>query len=115
MACKTCFEDWICKCLPYDSQIVIRAYLPAGTYTVVVTDKFDNKYDVEVIVEGVGNFFAINIDDFPEGLFFDTVKIEVMAEDGCTPIKIPILSEYDCIELTGKGGTMDKSTVGCDF
>jgi hypothetical protein len=40
-------------------------------------------------------------------------KLEVMQAGGCTPVKIPILSEYECIDIEVKGGTMDKSTIGC--
>lgn len=117
MSCRTCFEDWICKCLPYDSGITINANLAVGNYVVVITDKFENKYSVPVAVYDQGSF-TINIADFPEGLFSEfggTVKIEVMETDGCTPIKIPLLNEYDCIEVSIHGGTMEKSNIGCFF
>lgn len=117
MSCKTCFEDWLCKCLPYDSDITINANLAIGNYVVVVTDKFGNKYSTLVAVYDQGSF-TLSIADFPEGLFSEfggKVKIEVMLTDGCTPIKIPLLSEYDCIEVEIHGGTMDKSTVGCEL
>lgn len=117
MSCTNCFEDWICKCLPYDSTITINSPLPLGNYVVVVTDKFENKYSVPVSIYDVGSF-EINIADFPEGLFSEhggVVRIEVMAADGCTPVKIPMTGEYDCIEIDVHGGTMGKSQVGCFF
>lgn len=117
MGCTSCYEDWLCKCLPYDSTITINTNLPVGNYKVVITDHAGNKFQTDVSVYDQGSF-ELNIADFPEGLFSgpgNTVKIEVMAADGCTPIKIPILSEYDCIEAEIKGGTMDKSNIGCFF
>jgi hypothetical protein len=117
MSCKSCFQDWLCKCLPYDSEITINANLPVGNYVVVVTDKFDAKYEAAVQVYDQGSF-TLNINDFPEGIFSspgETIKIEIMEADGCTPIKIPMLAEYDCLEVEIKNGTMEKSNVGCFF
>lgn len=117
MSCKTCFEDWICKCLPYDSTITINSPLPLGNYVVVVTDHFQNKYSVAVSIYDQGSF-EINIADFPDGFWSEhggIKTIEVMESDGCTPIKIPMMSEYSCLEVTIVGGTMDKSTIGCEL
>lgn len=115
MTCD-CFEDWVCKCIPYDSTITINANLPVGNYVAVVTDKFDNKYSVDFSVYDQGSF-QLNIADFPEGLFssIGAIKIEVMQTDGCTPIKIPLMTEYNCIEVSVVGGTMDKSSIGCEL
>jgi hypothetical protein len=115
MPCNTCFEDWICKCVPYGSDITIHSPLPLGSYVAVLTDHFGNKYSTDFTVYDIGSF-SISTADFPDGFFSEHCgmkKLEVMQAGGCTPVKIPILSEYECIDIEVKGGTMDKSTIGC--
>lgn len=115
MGCQQCFTDWVCKCVPYGSTITVHSPLPLGNYTAVLTDHFDNKYSVPFTIYDIGSF-EINTGDFPDGFFSEhggVKKLEVLAADGCTSIKIPMLSEYSCIEIEVKGGTMDKSEIGC--
>lgn len=125
MACeskcaKNCFQDWI-SCGPYNSIITVNTGLDAGEYTAILTDKFDHKYEIHVTVDDSGRF-EININDLPEGLFNEfggVITLELM-KNNCEKIKIPILDGYDyidsdCIEISVKGGTMEKTNIGCSF
>lgn len=116
MACSECFEDWICKCLPYDSTITVNAVLPVGNYTVVITDKFNNKFSSSIGVYDQGSF-ELNVADFPEGFFTQySGEFKMEIQDGnCRPIKFKMAKEYDCVNFGVVGGTFEKSNIGCDF
>jgi len=63
--CDECYELSASDCLP----ITIHTSLtPATVYWLICVDKFDNRYDVQVTVDGSGDFI-IDPDDFPTGLF----------------------------------------------
>lgn len=116
MSCSRCFEDWLCKCLPYDSTITVNAVIPVGNYTVVITDKFSNKYSAPITVYDQGSF-ELNVNDFPDGLFNQyagELKMEIQ-DTSCKPINFKMAQEYDCVNISVVGGTHEKSTIGCDF
>src|SRR6476620_4066207 len=116
MSCKTCFEDYICKCVPYDEVITIKTYLPAGEYTFVLTDSAGRKFS-GVATRISGGSLEIAIADLPDGLlteFSGEFKIEIFNDETCNkPLNLPIVSQYDCITISVSGGTIDKSSIGC--
>lgn len=118
MSCTNCFEDWVCKCVPYGSIITLNAYLtPFTEYTYVVTDKFGSKYTGTDTTDGFGHL-EINTVSFPEGFFTEfsgRFKIQIMTSDNCEPIKFYMAGQYDCVEIEIKGGTMNKDEIGCDI
>lgn len=115
MSCKTCFEDWICKCVPYSDFIVLNTNVPAGDYTYFLTDKNEHKYSGVATREADGTL-TIPIADFPDGFFTEysgSFKIEIFTDEGCTPVPILLAKKYDCIEFDVKGGTFEKNEIGC--
>jgi hypothetical protein len=116
MSCKCCFEDYICKCVPYDEVIVINTFVPLGNYTFIVTDSAGRKFSGAATRTAEGSL-ELAIVDFPDGFFTEfsgEMDIQIFAEDACnSPVKLPIVKEYDCINLSIVGGTIEKNTVGC--
>lgn len=117
MSCIKCFEDWICKCVPYGSAITMNSYLtPLTQYTYVITDKFDNKYSGTAITDAFGHI-EIDTADLPEGMLNEhagNFKLEIM-DESCKPINFIMASEYSCVEFSVKGGTLNKDEIGCDI
>lgn len=118
MNCKCCFEDYICKCVPYGSTITLNSFLtPLHEYTYVITDKFANKYTGTAISDNLGHL-EINTADVPEGFFTEFsghFKLEIMDSDKCTPINFLMVGEYGCVEFDVVGGTTDKDFLGCEI
>lgn len=119
MSCKCCFEDWLCKCTPYDSVLTINTFVPDGEYSVTVTDHSGNKFEAQAIRTGSGAL-EINISDFPDGLFTapgNVVKIEFfnVTAEGCYSLKLPLVKYYDCIEIETSGGNATKEEIGCEW
>jgi hypothetical protein len=116
MSCKTCFEDYICKCVPYDEVIVIRTNVDEGIYTFIITDSSGRKFTGPATRTGSGSL-EIAIADLPEGLlteFSGDFSIQIFNEEACnTPVALPLVKEYDCISLSIVGGTIEKNTIGC--
>lgn len=114
MSCSRCFEDWLCKCLAYDSTITVNAILPVGNYTVVFTNHFGQKYSAAVSVYDQGSF-ELNVNDFPEGFFYSgDLKMEIQ-DTRCKPVNFKMAQEYDCVDISVVGGTHEKNTIGCEF
>lgn len=117
MACNTCFNDWICKCVPYNDVITINTNVEAGLYEYKVTDFRGNVY------QGIADRTAdgkleIPIVDFPDGFWSEysgVKKIQIYQYGSCNPMNIPIAMQVDCIEVEVKGGVNDKSSIGCDL
>lgn len=115
MSCKTCFDDYICKCVPYNDTIILNTNVPAGSYTYILTDKTGRKFSGTATRETDGTL-TIAISDFPEGFFTEfsgSFFIEIFTDDGCTPVPILLAKKYDCIELVVNGGTFEKNEIGC--
>jgi hypothetical protein len=116
MNCKTCFEDWICKCVPYSDVITINTNVEAGLYEYKITDKFGAVYQgiAERTVEGK---LEIPIADFPDGFwgeFGGAKTLQIYEYGGCNPISIPLALMVDCIDIDVRGGNAEKNTIGCD-
>lgn len=119
MSCNTCFDDWLCKCIPYDSILTIHTVVPDGEYTVRVTDSAGSKFDAQATRNGSGAL-EINISDFPDGLFTapgNVVKIEFFesTNEGCITLKLPLVRYYDCITIETSGGNVNKEEIGCEW
>lgn len=114
MNCNCCFTDYLAKC---NLSIQVYAQLsPLTDYIWVITDKFSNKYQGEVTTDSDG-FWEIPVDQLPSGLLTQysgefTLQVQ---DNGCKPIKFKVAQEYDCINFTIKGGTLEKDALGCDF
>lgn len=114
MNCNCCFTDFIAKC---NLSLQVYAQLaPLNDYTWVITDKFGNKYQGEFTTDS-GGFWTIPVDQLPSGLLTQySGEFTLQVQDiGCKPVKFKVAQEYDCINFTVKGGTYEKSTLGCDF
>lgn len=115
MSCTTCFTDYIVKC---QTEIQVYAQLtPLTTYTWVITDKFDHKYEGSVTTDADG-FFTIPVADLPDGLltsYSGTFTLEVLNSSNCKPVNFKMASEYDCVKFIVKNGTYEKNTLGCNF
>jgi len=117
MGCNSCYEDFLCKCVPYDSVVTINTSVPDGDYMVRLTDTNGNKFDAtaEKVTDGV----SFNVHDFPDGFIsgpgneFTLEVFKVDAPGSCTPITIPMVSFVNCIKVNIIGGSVDKSSIGC--
>lgn len=112
--CNCCFEDYVVKC-----NTQIQAYLqlsPLTSYTWVITDKFDHRYEGDFTTDSDG-FWVIPVSDLPPGLLTEySGSFTLHVHDaGCKPIKFKAAQQFDCVQFTVKGGTYEKNTLGCDF
>lgn len=116
MGCNTCFEDYVCKCIPYEDVITINTYLPAGTYSFIVTDKTGNKYS-GVATRTAEGTIEIAVSLFPDGFFTEfsgNFDLQLFNDESCNrPLNIPLVKQYDCINFNIIGGTIEKNTIGC--
>lgn len=117
MGCSTCYEDFLCKCIPYNSNVVINTSVPDGDYTVRLTDSQGNKFDAEATKVAAGLEFSVT--GFPDGFFSaqeSKFTLEVFRTDvtgSCAPVRIPMVSFVECIGISVVGGSIDKSEIGC--
>ncbi len=108
------FADYLAKC-PTEIQVYAQLQ-PLSSYTWIITDKFNNKYSDVFITDSVG-FWAIPVADLPAGLltqYGGDYTLEVQGAN-CKPVKFKVASEYDRICFTLRGGTFEKTALGCDF
>lgn len=63
--CDECYELSVGDCLPIT---IATSLTPATVYWLICTDKFGNRYDVQVTVDANGDF-EIDPDNYPTGLF----------------------------------------------
>lgn len=117
MGCNTCFEDYVAKCNDTITIYGQLASLPLyESYTWVITDKFDRKYEGSFQVDENG-FWEIPVTQLPDGLLTEysgSFKLEAF-DEGCKPVKFKIAQEYDCISFGVKAGTFTKDFLGCNF
>lgn len=117
MTCNTCFEDYVAKCNTAIAVYGQLASLPLyESYTWVITDKFDRKYEGSFQVDENG-FWEIPVDELPDGLLTEysgSFNLQVY-DQGCKPVKFKIAQEYDCISFEVKAGTFTKDFLGCNF
>jgi hypothetical protein len=111
-----CFIDTLAKC---ETEIQVYAMLePESWYRWVITDKFDNRYEGEMLTDANG-FFIIPVTDLPAGLltqYSGSFKLQVFQlYAACNPEKFKVAGVFDCIEFTITGGTFEKNNLGCDF
>lgn len=115
--CNTCFEDYVCKCIPYNDVLTINTFVPAGTYTFLITDKFGNKYTGDATRNADGTL-EIAIAHLPDGLinpFSGQFTIQIFDNETCnSPVPLPLVRNYDCITIEAVGGNSDKSNIGCE-
>lgn len=112
MNCNCCYTDYIGKC---EVTLTINTRLQGETeYTVVFTDKFENKYQVVVTTESDGTI-VIPVADLPAGLLTEySGDFQIQIYDGtCKPISFELVGKYDCISFHVKGGTFEKDAIGC--
>ena len=103
------------------SQIVMPVGLPEGTYTTVLTDKFENKYNVDFEVNGDNNLI-INLSSYPAGLltkYAGVFTFEIFS--GCEKVTIiQCDTEYNAIafkfvgtDYSGVDGDTSTYTICC--
>lgn len=116
MSCQICFEDWVCKCIPYDNFIVLVTQNISGTVYYAVEDAKGNIFSKAVDAELDGSVY-IPLADFPEGLFTEfsgDLKIRLyQGVDLCVPIPMYIGKYYDCVTMSVRPGNVEKNTIGC--
>lgn len=112
--CNCCFTDYLAKC---EDEIIINTTLtPSATYRWVVTDKFDNKYEGEVVA-GLRGELTIPVEDLPAGMltqYSGDFTLQIHDSTNCGPIKFKLLGEYDCVSFNVSGGTFIKNEIGCE-
>lgn len=113
-SCNCCFTDYLAKC---EEEIIINTTLtPSASYRWVVTDKFDNKYEGEVVA-GLRGELTIPVEDLPAGMltqYSGEFTMQIYDSTSCGPIKFKLLGEYDCISFDVHGGTFVKNEIGCE-
>jgi hypothetical protein len=119
--CSSVFTDFISNCQDY---LTVNAALdPTTAYKWVITDKFGKSYSNEIITDDDG-YFTIPVTDLPAGLlssYSGQFKLEIFTTGGvygdiqCQKLQIPIAKYYDSIEFEVRGGTNEKSNIGCEI
>lgn len=119
MSCSTVFSDYISNC---QDAITVNAVLdPSTEYKWVITDKFNKEYSGVVTTDTDGHF-VIPVEDLPDGLltqYSGEFSLSIWTNTGiygdiqCDQVKIPIAKYYDSILFEVKGGTNQKSNIGC--
>lgn len=112
-SCNCCFTDYLAKC---ETEIVINTTLtPSTTYRLVITDKFDHKYEVTVVA-GLTGELTIPVEDLPAGMLtqYSGDFLLQIYDNSCGPIKFKLLGEYDCLTFNIRGGTFVKNEIGCE-
>jgi hypothetical protein len=113
------FKDFVSNC--QDSITVYTVLEPLTEYKWVITDKFNKSYSNQAFTDSDGHF-EIPTNELPAGLlnsYGGEFKLEVFAIEGlygetqCQQIKIPIAKYYDSIHFEVRGGTNEKSNLGC--
>jgi len=99
--CDECYELSASDCLPIT---IPTSLTPATVYWLICVDKFDNRYDTQVTVNGSGDFI-IDPDDFPTGLFNQfagkfVFLLSVSAVD-VIPVQFSVSSAtYECVVVS---------------
>jgi hypothetical protein len=117
--CSTVFTDYISNC---QDTITVNAVLePGTTYKWVITDKFQKEYSGFVDTDELG-YFEIPVDELPAGLltqYGGAFSLTIWTNTGlygdiqCDQVKIPIAKYYDSIQFEVRGGSNEKSNIGC--
>lgn len=112
MNCNCCYTDFIGKC--EETLTIYTQLTPESDYTVVITDKFDHKYEIKVTTTDNG-VIVIPVEDLPPGLLTEySGEFQIQIYDAsCKPINFKLTGEYDCISFHVKGGTFQKDNIGC--
>ena len=96
--CDECYELSASDCLPIT---IATSLTPTTVYWLICTDKFDNRYDVQVTIDANG-YFTIDTDDFPSQLFNKyagkfTFILSVSAVN-VTPVQFSVSgATYSCV------------------
>lgn len=120
MSCaSSVFSDYVSNC---QDKITVNAVLdPTTEYKWVIRDKFNKEYSGEVTTDADGHF-EIPVDELPDGLLNQwggEFILELWTNTGiygdiqCSKVPIPIAKYYDSITFHVKGGTNEKSNIGC--
>lgn len=119
MHCSNIFTDYVSNC---QNAIAVNAVLePVTEYKWVITDKFNKEYSGVVTTDADGHF-EIPVEDLPAGLltqYSGEFKLTIWTNTGiygdiqCSKVPIPIAKYYDAIQFEVKGGTNEKSNIGC--
>lgn len=118
MSCNKCYEDFICRCIPYEDVLTINTALPedAAGYNYRLTDKTGAVYEGETVWHPQS--LEIPVVGFPDGFFTEFsggFKLELFKDGYCTRVGIPLIKEYDCIEFSVVAGTSQKDSIGCQY
>lgn len=112
MSCSACFNDYLINC---QDAITINAPLaPSTEYKWNIRDKFNNVYEGDFTTD-VAGAWSINVADLPAGLINQHAgdyKLTVL-DSSCSPVRLKLAQEYDCINFHVKGGTAVKDEIGC--
>lgn len=119
MSCTKTYNDYLCRCLPYDEQLRVNTFLPflAAGYKYRLTDKFGARYEGEADRQ-VDGTLLIDLVDFPDGFFTEFsggFKLELFAGDLCNQISFPMIRQFDTIEFEVSAGTTQKAELGCAY
>lgn len=114
--CSCCFVDTLAKC---ETQIRVNVIPPPyDDYRWVITDKFGNKYQGELLENEEG--FYIPITDLPDGFLTQysgefTLQLFPLGDQSCGPVSFKVAGLYDCISFSISGGTFEKNNLGCEI
>lgn len=119
MSCSNVFTDYISNC---QESITVNTRLDPGfEYKWVITDKFGKEYSGRVTAGDEGEL-TIAVTDLPAGLLtqysgefkFEVFQIQgIYGEVQCQKVLLPLSKYYDSIHFEVKGGTNEKSNIGC--
>lgn len=92
-----CLKVWDVEVPLCTETVIIPTTLDDGDYKMVITDKFNNKYEREITV--VYGFFSIDLTDLADVSITIYSKYTIQLFDGCELQTIGCDDEYDTIGM----------------
>lgn len=104
MSCESCYEVTLPAC-PDSIYIVSESFDIGENVYLTITDKFNNKYQIDNIMTSYGGSVYFTTDTLPEGLFNEyagSFTFEFYADIDCDEPKELIFCDavYPCIEVS---------------
>lgn len=94
MACLKIWENEVPVCT---EALIIGTELGSGIYKVVITDKFNQKYERDLPI--AYNSLEVDLTDYPNGLFTVFSKVTLQIFDDCD-LQLIGCEDYDTIGIT---------------
>ena len=98
MANCSVFYSTAPECVKY-LQVYFMDTIYGGDYKLVVTDRYGNKYESDLVIED--DYIVIDTSIYPTDMISKYSKIRIQVLDGCNVVPITLCeNDYDYIQLS---------------